>query len=119
MGPLADMRGRHSAPARTIPRPTRLGRRRFLAKRVVHCHFQVIVIHCDGVGKIDTGAQHKLPRPAMCRRGFLSGPTMVKETKFLRKQADKAERIAQAVTDVEISTIHEHDSGPIAVRPTF
>jgi hypothetical protein len=35
--------------------------------------------------------------------GFLSGPTMVKETKFLRKQADKAERIAQAVTDVEIS----------------
>jgi hypothetical protein len=28
---------------------------------------------------------------------------MVKETKFLRKQADKAERIAQAVTDVEIS----------------
>ncbi|XIA64515.1 hypothetical protein ACFIOY_37700 [Bradyrhizobium sp. TZ2] len=40
---------------------------------------------------------------AMCRRGFLSGPTMVKETKFLRKQADKAERIAQTVTDVEIS----------------
>jgi hypothetical protein len=39
----------------------------------------------------------------MCRRGFLSGPTMLKETKFLRKQADKAERIAQAVTDVEIS----------------
>jgi hypothetical protein len=33
----------------------------------------------------------------MCRRGFLSGPTIVKET------ADKAERIAQAVTDVEIS----------------
>lgn len=28
---------------------------------------------------------------------------MVKEIKFLRKQADKAERIAQAVTDVEIS----------------
>ncbi|MEH2571894.1 hypothetical protein [Bradyrhizobium sp. AZCC 1708] len=28
---------------------------------------------------------------------------MVKETKFLRKQADKAVRIAQAVTDVEIS----------------
>ncbi|WP_334362675.1 hypothetical protein [Bradyrhizobium sp. AZCC 1578] len=28
---------------------------------------------------------------------------MVKETKFLRNQADKAERIAQAVTDVEIS----------------
>jgi hypothetical protein len=39
----------------------------------------------------------------MCTRGSLSGPTMVKETKFLRKQADKAERIAQAVTDVEIS----------------
>lgn len=39
----------------------------------------------------------------MCRPGFLSGPTMVKEIKSLRKQADKAERIAQAVTDVEIS----------------
>ncbi len=39
----------------------------------------------------------------MYRPGFLSDPTMVKEIKFLRKQADKAERIAQAVTDVEIS----------------
>ena len=28
---------------------------------------------------------------------------MVKETKFFRKQADKAERMAQSATDVEIS----------------
>jgi hypothetical protein len=27
----------------------------------------------------------------------------VKETKFFRKQADKAERMAQSATDVEIS----------------
>jgi hypothetical protein len=28
---------------------------------------------------------------------------MVKETKFFRKQADKAERMARSVTDVELS----------------
>ena len=31
------------------------------------------------------------------------GKTMVKETKFFRKQADKAERMARSATDVEIS----------------
>jgi hypothetical protein len=35
--------------------------------------------------------------------GLSAGPTMVKEIKSLRKQADKAERIAQAVADVEMS----------------
>ena len=35
--------------------------------------------------------------------GLSVGPTTVKEIKSLRKQADKAERIAQAVADVEMS----------------
>jgi hypothetical protein len=34
---------------------------------------------------------------------FSRGRTMVKETKFFRKQADKAERMARSATDVEIS----------------
>ena len=34
---------------------------------------------------------------------FCRGWTMVKETKFFRKQADKAERMARSATDVEIS----------------
>ena len=34
---------------------------------------------------------------------FCRGWTMVKETKFFRKQADKAERMARSAPDVEIS----------------
>jgi hypothetical protein len=45
-----------------------------------------------------------LARRSFMRGGaFLPRPTMVKETKFFRKQADKAERMAQSATDVEIS----------------
>jgi hypothetical protein len=33
----------------------------------------------------------------------MAGPTMPKETKFLRKQADKAERRARATADAEVS----------------
>jgi hypothetical protein len=44
-----------------------------------------------------------LARRSFMRGGaFLPRPTMVKETKFFRKQADKAERMAQSATDVEI-----------------
>ncbi|MEH2501537.1 hypothetical protein V1290_000348 [Bradyrhizobium sp. AZCC 1578] len=55
------------------------------------------------LGRLTPALSTNFPCPAVCKRGFLSGLTMVKETKFLRNQADKAERIAQAVTDVEIS----------------
>ena len=37
------------------------------------------------------------------RAAFPRGRTMVKETKFFRKQGDKAERMARSATDVEIS----------------
>jgi hypothetical protein len=50
---------------------------------------------------VETGALPQ-PRPAVCRR-YLPGPTMVNETKFFRKQANKAERVARSATDVEIS----------------
>jgi len=33
---------------------------------------------------------------------------MVKETKFFRKQADKAERMARSATDVEISQRYQN-----------
>jgi hypothetical protein len=35
--------------------------------------------------------------------GFLPGCAMVKETKFFRKQAAKAERMARTVSDPEVS----------------
>ena len=43
--------------------------------------------------------------PALFYAGGASLPrlTMVKETKFFRKQADKAERMARSAADVEIS----------------
>jgi hypothetical protein len=40
---------------------------------------------------------------AQSGRRCLPEPRMVKETKFFRKQADKAERMARSATDVEIS----------------
>jgi hypothetical protein len=47
------------------------------------------------------------PRPSTSRfhagGASLRRRTMVKETKFFRKQADKAERMARSATDVEIS----------------
>ena len=39
----------------------------------------------------------------MRARPFCRCWTLVKETKFFRKQADKAERMARSATDVEIS----------------
>jgi hypothetical protein len=44
---------------------------------------------------------------------------MVKETKFFRKQADKAERMARSATDVEISQGTGTWRAPTAVRLTF
>jgi hypothetical protein len=42
--------------------------------------------------------------PSACADGaFRPGLEMVKETKFFRKQADKAERMARSPTDVELS----------------
>jgi hypothetical protein len=43
------------------------------------------------------------PVPLSCGRGFLAMLAFVKETKFFRKQADKAQRMARSATDVEIS----------------
>ena len=34
---------------------------------------------------------------------FVRGPTMIKATKFFRKQAEKAERMARATSDQEAS----------------
>ena len=42
-------------------------------------------------------------RPAVCERGLLQERTMVKETKFFRKQADKAERMSRSASDVELA----------------
>lgn len=49
-----------------------------------------------------TPARAQTSRAAM-QAGLSVGSTMVKEIKSLRKQADKAEWIAQAVADVEMS----------------
>jgi hypothetical protein len=42
------------------------------------------------------------------RAGLSAGLTMVKETKFFRKQADKAARMARSATDVEISQRYQN-----------
>ena len=57
-----------------------------------------------GVGDVDRRSSKNFPGPP-CAGGGLSagGWTMVKETKFFRKQADKAERMARSASDVEIS----------------
>jgi hypothetical protein len=49
--------------------------------------------------------QRKLPGPAFIRAGAyaLTGGSVVKETKFFRKQAAKAERMARSASDAEIS----------------
>jgi hypothetical protein len=49
---------------------------------------------------VDTGA---LPSRFHAGGASLPRRTMVKETKFFRKQADKTERMARSATDVEIS----------------
>ena len=58
-------------------------------------------------------------RSALCERGLLQERTMVKETKFFRKQADKAERMSRSAGDVEISQRDLKWRGPIALRPRF
>jgi hypothetical protein len=55
----------------------------------------------DGVG-VETNALAKSPF-AVAGGAFCRGSMMVKETKFFRKQADKAERMARSATDLEIS----------------
>jgi hypothetical protein len=45
----------------------------------------------------------RLGRPSIRPDALAPGCTMVKETKFFRKQAAKAERMARAVSDAEIS----------------
>jgi hypothetical protein len=42
------------------------------------------------------------------RAGLSAGPMMVKETKFFRKQADKAERMSRSVADAEISQRYQN-----------
>ena len=44
-----------------------------------------------------------LGRPSIYPDALALGDTMVKEPKFFRKQADKAEHMARAVSDAEIS----------------
>jgi hypothetical protein len=51
---------------------------------------------------VDTGRSSKTRLP--CAGGpFGRGWTMVKETKFFRKQADKAERMARSANDGEVT----------------
>jgi hypothetical protein len=45
----------------------------------------------------------RLGRPSICPDALALGRAMVKETKFFRKQALKAERMARSVSDAEIS----------------
>jgi hypothetical protein len=51
---------------------------------------------------VETSALAQSPF-AVAAGAVCQGPTMVKEAKFFRKQADKAERMARSATDVEIS----------------
>jgi hypothetical protein len=51
---------------------------------------------------VETSALGQSPF-AVAGGAVCQGPMMVKETKFFRKQADKAERMARSATDVEIS----------------
>ena len=52
--------------------------------------------------KLATDPEHGLPH-SICRGALALGRAMVKETKFFRKQAAKAERMARSASDPEIS----------------
>src|SRR5712671_5922734 len=45
----------------------------------------------------------RLGRPSICPGALALGRAMVKQTKFFRKQAAKAERMARSASDAEIS----------------
>jgi hypothetical protein len=56
-----------------------------------------------------TGAlAQTFPVPLHAGGAFCRGRTMVKETKFFRMQADKAERMARSATDLEISQRYQN-----------
>ena len=69
-----------------------------------------------GVG-VETGALAN-PHSPLCA-ALSAGSMMVKDTKFFRKQADKAERMARSATDLEISQRYGNLAELTALRPTF
>jgi hypothetical protein len=58
----------------------------------------------NSIGSCEPVASKNFSRLFLGRAGFfLLGGCMAKEVKFFRKQADKAERMARAASDAELS----------------